>query len=78
KTPGGVRPSEPRARLEGNVITAWPTKLALVPQLAKLILDHLGNPPAAETQRVTIPPDWPRAGVAVPPWEQNRTWHCQD
>jgi FAD dependent oxidoreductase len=36
-TADGRRPADAFAKLEGNVITAWPTKLALAPQLAQRV-----------------------------------------
>ena len=36
-TKNGSRPSTAQVSREGNVVTAWPTKLALAPQLA----DHV-------------------------------------
>ncbi len=35
--PRGGRPDTATVLSEGNVITAWPTKLALVPQLARMV-----------------------------------------
>ena len=42
-TPGWTRPQRPTILREGNVITAWPTKLALVPMLARQVVASLGN-----------------------------------
>ena len=74
KTPGGKRPSAAQVRLEGNVITAWPTKLALIPRLAKLIADRLGAPPSSGPRWAAIPTDWPRPELALPPWEVSNSW----
>ncbi|MEE2908412.1 MAG: hypothetical protein VX527_11360, partial [Planctomycetota bacterium] len=62
----------PTALLEENVITAWPTKLALVPMLSEMILKRL--PPPAGAKPFTRPATWPTAAVAIPPWELESTW----
>ncbi len=45
--PGGKRPETVQIRREGNCLTAWPTKLALVPQLVAEItaelVEHVSN-----------------------------------
>jgi glycerol-3-phosphate dehydrogenase len=80
-SPRGSRPDTATMLHEGNVITAWPTKLALAPQLARMVEASL--PPAvvasqrAGAQQLTMPPeiaDWPRPEVALPPWETARNW----
>ncbi|MCC7290872.1 MAG: FAD-dependent oxidoreductase [Phycisphaerales bacterium] len=78
-TPAGLRPAGPHAKREGNVITAWPTKLALAPQLARMARELLAGaprrPPAPlDPARPPIAPDWPRPRVAAPPWEEPRDW----
>ncbi len=78
KTSTGARPAGPQVYADGNVITAWPTKLALVPQLAKLIADRLGPPSDPTQPGAALPADWPRPAVALPPWEQDRSWHLLD
>ncbi len=73
KTPGGHRPPDAAVLVEGNVITGWPTKLALVPQLAKLIRAHLGSPSQGRAlSRDAV--DWPSPEIALPPWETPRQW----
>ena len=77
-TAGGARPESVGLLCEGNLITAWPTKLALVPYLAERILErigpiqvHSGETNAAET---AICDNWPRPRVALLPWDGPRTW----
>jgi len=70
-TPGSRRPDGPTMRVDGNVITAWPTKLALAPLLAEHIAEQL-PPPGGQT--VLPPTDWPRPVVAEPPWETEDAW----
>lgn len=74
KTRGRARPAGPFATRDERVITAWPTKLALVPQLAKLIRGLLGEPSAKESRSTAAPRDWPRPEVAPPPWDEDRRW----
>jgi hypothetical protein len=69
---GGKRPDDVSVAVDGTVITAWPTKLALAPRLAIEIAKRLG-PPAGLAAAV-VPGDWPRPAVAPPPWEEDRTW----
>jgi hypothetical protein len=74
---GGKRPSEAAALREGNTITGWPTKLALVPQLVgqiRALLDEpAGDPPL---DRVMLS-SWPEPIVAIPPWEEQK-WFADD
>ncbi len=77
KSPGGSKPAGAQIDQQGNVITAWPTKLALVPELTKLIMDRLDAPTCAASSKLELPPDWPRPRVAMPPWERDRQWHGQ-
>ncbi len=73
---GGRRPEHVSLMQEGNVITGWPTKLALVPALVEAVVTVL--PECQEAP--SISPDhpladrrWPRPVVAAPPWE-NAQW----
>ena len=74
KTATGLRPSGASARREGNVITAWPTKLALIPELAKLAMELVGSPSVGGSIDTRTVADWPRPDIAQPPWETDRTW----
>jgi len=66
----GDRPPGAFCRTEGNVTTAWPTKLALAPDLADQVLESLEaagvNPSGGDVLEV----DLPRPAVGRPPWEQ--------
>ncbi len=78
-TPGGLRPAGPYAKREGNVITAWPTKLALAPRLARMVRELIPaaprrSPVALDKAEPHITLDWPRPKVAAPPWEERREW----
>ena len=63
---------------DGQVITAWPTKLALAPALADQIIAMLDEPvhdadaDAATTTDALA--DWPRPDVAPLPWEMTDHW----
>jgi glycerol-3-phosphate dehydrogenase len=88
-SPRGSRPDTATLLHGGNVITAWPTKLALAPQLARMIEARLPPPlvvQATSAQRAGETPapqrflpveiaDWPRPEIALPPWETPRLWH---
>jgi glycerol-3-phosphate dehydrogenase len=74
--PGGKRPETVQIRREGNCLTAWPTKLALVPQLVAELMEHVSNVLTANgpIETKTLPHDWPRPSVALPPWETAERW----
>jgi glycerol-3-phosphate dehydrogenase len=72
---GGKRPEDVSVLCEGNVITAWPTKLVLAPRLAEVIVERLAETPRSDTDKEGSPlPDWPRPQVALPPWECETKW----
>jgi glycerol-3-phosphate dehydrogenase len=81
-TAGGARPESVGVLCAGNVITAWPTKLALVPYLAQRILERIGSvgSDSRETNatEVAICDAWPRPRVALLPWDAPRTWLATD
>ncbi|MEM1446137.1 MAG: FAD-dependent oxidoreductase [Planctomycetota bacterium] len=80
-TAGGLRPDDAfveRSGGRGDVLTCWPTKLALAPRVAELVLNEaksfcetnaLDAQRLAEALRSVQRPD-----VAAPPWEQPRDW----
>ena len=76
--PGGKRPATVQIRREGNCLTAWPTKLALVPQLvaeiANEIVEHVSTVLTSNRQFENLPHDWQRPSVALPPWEIAERW----
>jgi glycerol-3-phosphate dehydrogenase len=77
-TRSGVRPAEARVLREGNIITGLPTKMVLAPQLAARLMQHLPAPAGLQTPAPEPLSDWPRPGVAVPPWEENLSWSTDD
>ncbi len=80
--PGGKRPESVQIRREGNCLTAWPTKLALVPQLAEELCRRMGVADCklqianckSQIDSVGVLRDWPRPTVALPPWESVGRW----
>jgi len=80
RMPGGQRPETVQLRRDGNCLTAWPTKLALVPQLVAEIVEQVSNLPTRQRQVGNLTHvenlllDWPRPEVALPPWETATQW----
>ncbi|MHC4947812.1 MAG: NAD(P)/FAD-dependent oxidoreductase [Planctomycetota bacterium] len=68
------RPDDIFVRREGPVVTAWPTKLALVPRLAERIEEELAPPAPGTAGYVDAVARWPRPAVAAPPWEEQEQW----
>ncbi len=67
-----VRPDDATILVEGKVISAWPTKLALAPRLAELVLGRVSD--GVERWGDEAPP-WAAPSVGVPPWEEpDRAW----
>lgn len=70
---GGKRPDDVQITREANVLTCWPTKLALVAELARAVASQVE--PSDES--VLFPGEaireWPRPDVAAAPWE-TATW----
>jgi len=60
----GQMPDDAQIIAEGNIVTAWPTKLALAPRLAQRILQLL--PPPAHAGG---PVQGPAPPLARAPWE---------
>lgn len=79
---GGRRPESVQILRDANVITAWPTKLALVPQLVREIVamcdPESGTTVQTRTADLSLPADWPRPRVALPPWETAENWSRGD
>lgn len=74
RTGGGRRPDHEVALRDANIWSAWPTKLALAPRLANLVLEQLPAPRAAAGD-LQILDGWARPAVADPPWDSEATWH---
>ncbi|HEX2974250.1 MAG TPA: hypothetical protein VHP11_18085, partial [Tepidisphaeraceae bacterium] len=69
-TATGQKPDDVHVIHDGNILTAWPTKLALAPRLAECILQWLPQP--KESAPVNL--DWPTPPVAQLPWEAQTQW----
>lgn len=67
---GGARPDGPVIQGAGNLLMAWPSKLALAPRLAAEILARLERlAPAAGPETLAALASWPVPEIAAPPWE---------
>ena len=77
-TKSGLRPETPQLVPEGNLITAWHTKLALAPQLAEDVFACLKKqgiaPSTSDTDWLTPLQQLPQPEVALPPWETASNW----
>lgn len=70
----GSRPDNVFADEEGGIITAWPTKLALSPRLAAVILEKIqlgGLQPDGDAAL----PEWPQPEYAPLPWQEEDRWN---
>lgn len=65
-TADGRKPDGPVLQRKSRITLAWPTKLALAPRLADLVLADL-PPPSGGTQPDWS--DWAAPGMALAPWE---------
>lgn len=54
--PGGKRPESVQVRREGNCLTAWPTKLAAVPQLVAEIAEAIAQPARRVSEGLRLTP----------------------
>ncbi|WP_298863963.1 FAD-dependent oxidoreductase [uncultured Gimesia sp.] len=81
-TKTGVRPETAQVLKEGNLFTAWPSKLALAPRLATEVCDHLQQinvkPAQDDTPWKDVFSTLPRPQVALPPWETSEDWVTLD
>ena len=69
----GKRPATSFCFEENNVITTWPTKLALVPNLANDVLQQLEKQNVSKSTTVEMP-DFSHASVADLPWQEEEKW----
>lgn len=75
--PNNKRPDSFYLNTEGNISTAWPTKLALTPLLTDAFLKSLQkeniipSPSLSdETGSLLVLEQWERPALALPPWEE--------
>jgi hypothetical protein len=71
---GGKRPSDVFCHREGNVVTTWPTKLALVPRLAEQVAACVTHGRHGASWQPEALRAWPRPEVARPAWEGEGSW----
>jgi glycerol-3-phosphate dehydrogenase len=71
RMPNNQRPSDCFIHQQDQIITAWPTKLALAPRLADKLLEYL--PPPGE-HPPEIPVQLPTPPMAQQPWYGNIPW----
>ena len=69
----GQRPSTSFIHEENNVITTWPTKLALAPNLANDVLKQLEEKSVIKSNQIEMP-DFPHASIADLPWQEEEKW----
>lgn len=72
KTTSGRRPEGVTLIKDGNITTAWPTKLVLAPQLADDVIKQLNIKPSGNTKLPEL--HWDKAEVALAPWEKVKQW----
>lgn len=70
----GLRPDTLQVLSEGNVFTAWPTKLVLAPLLAQDVAARLPRAAGVAEPWPESVANWPRPLVAAPPWEMSSGW----
>jgi glycerol-3-phosphate dehydrogenase len=72
RRPGGLRPDSFNAEQHGDVIVAWPTKLALAPLLAQQLLDMVEQSGVDRHQQPL--PAVPAVPIAGYPWCEDARW----
>lgn len=72
-TTTGQKPDDVHILQDHNLLTAFPTKLALAPRLAARILELLPPPSFSIHHSSFI--NFPTPPVATPPWEAQAQWH---
>ena len=76
KKPGATRPDSFSIEENGNVITAWPTKMALSPALADAILAMIAEDNVECTENLSLP-EWVEPKYADFPWDEVECWSSQ-
>ena len=73
KKPGTTRPDSFSIEVNNNIITAWPTKLALSPALADALLEKLDQANTMFNPDLYLP-DWQQPVYADFPWNEEACW----
>ncbi len=68
-TGSGQRPDDVQLVREANVITAWPTKLAFAPELARAVARQIDCSDESAAFPGEAVREWPRPDVSASPWE---------
>jgi len=69
----GKRPATSFCYEENNVITTWPTKLALSPNLADDVLQQLEKQNVTKSGNKKLP-EFSHADIAGLPWQEEDKW----
>ncbi len=69
----GQRPATSFCFEENNIITTWPTKLALAPNLANDVLEQLEKQNVTKSNVMEMP-EFSHASVADLPWQEEDKW----
>jgi glycerol-3-phosphate dehydrogenase len=69
----GHRPDTFFAGEQGDIITAWPTKLALAPMLAQQVIELVSGIGKTTSEL----PDWPAPPLAEYPWCEQTRWDME-
>lgn len=70
----GGRPDSFKLFTDGNVLTAWPTKLVLVPKLADELTKFVAQTEPRPASFAELNAAWPHPTVAPPHWDRPQTW----
>ncbi len=70
----GGRPESFRVEKDGNLLTAWPTKLVLVPQLVDQLSETIARRVSKVPMNLPLLADWPQPSVAQTPWDRETVW----
>ena len=76
KKPGTTRPDSFSIEESNNVITAWPTKMALAPALADVVLAKMNNENIVPGTDLSMP-GWAEPEYADFPWNEAEFWSSQ-
>jgi glycerol-3-phosphate dehydrogenase len=77
KKAGTTRPDSFSIEKNKNVITAWPTKMALAPALADSLLEIIDEENIAGDADLSLP-SWPQPEYADFPWNEEKCWLNKD
>lgn len=76
KKPSTSRPDSFSIEQKKNVITAWPTKMALSPALADALVEMIDGENIEHNSDLSLP-EWPPVEYADFPWNENGCWHSE-